>query len=141
MEKSSDTLKGYLTKDHKTNTVTVTKKPYRGSKEILTRYRVIEEKDGLSLLDIDLLTGRTHQIRAHLSSVGHPLLGDGKYGINRDDKKEGYKFQALYSYSLTFNGGELLSYLNGRTFTVSPNRIYFLDRFHTRQLPSSRTRT
>jgi 23S rRNA pseudouridine955/2504/2580 synthase len=141
MEKSSDTLKGYLTKDHKTNTVTVTKKPYRGSKEILTRYRVLEEKDGLSLLDIDLLTGRTHQIRAHLSSVGHPLLGDGKYGINRDDKKEGYKFQALYSYSLTFNGGELLSYLNGRTFTVSPNRIYFLDRFHTRQLPSSRTRT
>ncbi len=139
MEKKTDTLKGYLTKDHKTNTVTVTVKPYRNSKEILTRYRVVEEKDGLSLLDIDLLTGRTHQIRAHLSSIGHPLLGDGKYGVNREDKRDGYKFQALYSYSLTFHGGELLSYLNGKTFTVSPDRIYFLNRFNTRRLPSARS--
>ncbi len=138
MDKKTDTLHGYLTKNPKTNTVTVTEKPYRGSKEILTRYLVLDERDELSLLDIELLTGRTHQIRAHLSSVGHPLLGDGKYGINREDKKGGYKFQALYSYSLTFNGGDFLSYLNGKTFTVSPERIYFLDRFAVSSLPKKR---
>jgi len=135
MEKPNDTLRGYLSKNSKTNTVSVTNKRYSNSKEILTRYRVLKEADGLSLLDIDLLTGRTHQIRAHLSSVGHPLLGDGKYGVNRVDKREGYKFQALYSYSLTFDGGEYLSYLNGKTFTVSPDRIFFLKRFGMSKLP------
>ncbi len=134
MDKKIDTLKGYLTKNQKTNQVTVTPKPSHGSKEILTRYRVLQEKDKLSLLEIDLLTGRTHQIRAHLSSIGHPLLGDGKYGVNREDKRDGYKFQALYSYSLTFNGGQYLSYLNGQTFTVPVERIYFLSRFQTRIL-------
>jgi len=135
MEKRSDTLRGYLTKNSKTNTVSVTDRKYRDSKEILTRYRVMAEREDLSLLEIELLTGRTHQIRAHLSSIGHPLLGDGKYGINREDKKEGYKFQALYSYSLTFHGGELLAYLEGKTFTVSPERIYFLSRFGLSAFP------
>lgn len=129
MNKKMDTLHGYLVKNSQTNTVSVTEKKHCNSKEILTRYRVVKETDGLSLLEIELLTGRTHQIRAHLSSIGHPLLGDGKYGINREDKKDGYKYQALYSYSLTFNGGEHLAYLNGKTFFVSPERIYFLSRF------------
>ncbi len=129
MPKETDTLRGYLAKNSKTNTVTVSATPCRGGKEILTRYRVMDRREGLSLLEIELLTGRSHQIRAHLSSVGHPLLGDGKYGVNREDRREGYKFQALYSYSLTFHGGEILAYLNGKTFTVPPERIYFLDRF------------
>lgn len=132
-DKKSDTLRGYLTKDSDNNLVTVyTKKPknFRESdiKEILTRYRVIAEKNALSLVEVELLTGRTHQIRAHLASVGHPLVGDGKYGINKNDRAKGYKFQALSSYrlSFTFPEGTLLSYLNGKVFSLFPASIWFV---------------
>ena len=72
-------------------------------------------------MKIDLLTGRTHQIRAHMAYLGHPLLGDTKYGKNREDRQLGYRFQALCAYQVTFSfTGEEgpLSYLNGKTFTV-----------------------
>ena len=104
------------------------------AKDIKTKYRVINAKNGLSLIEVELLTGRTHQIRAHMAHIGHPLLGDGKYGINRDDRAKGYKYQALCSYKLrfTFNINEdptLLDYLNGREFTVPKEEIYFLSEF------------
>lgn len=133
-DKKEGELTGYLVKDQKTNTVKVYKErpKYGDAKNIITRYRVIGEKKGLSLLEVDLVTGRTHQIRAHMSSIGHPLLGDGKYGVNRDDKKLGYKFQALYSYSLEFrfkgDSGEL-SYLNERKFEISEDKIWFCREF------------
>lgn len=128
-QKKEDTLKGYLFKNSKTNTVTVYPTHRKGSKEILTKYRVLNTKDGISLLDIELLTGRTHQIRAHLSSIGHPLLGDGKYGVNKEAKKSGYKHQALCSYYLRFNADGFFSYLKGKEFTVSDSSIYFLSLF------------
>ena len=82
---------------------------------------LIGEKDGLSLVEVELLTGRTHQIRAHFSSIGHPLLGDGKYGTNALNKALGYKKQFLYSYRLKFtfssNAG-CLEYLNGKSFEI-----------------------
>ena len=108
------------------------KKPnHPEAKDIITKYRVIQEKDGLTLLEIHLVTGRTHQIRAHLSHIGHPLLGDGKYGVNRNDREKGYKFQALYSHSLTFleSPENTLSYLDGKCFTVPDAEIPFLKLF------------
>ena len=72
-------------------------------------------------MEVDLLTGRTHQIRAHFAFIGHPLLGDGKYGKNEINRKMGYKYQALYSYKLHFNfttDGGILHYLDQQTFTA-----------------------
>ena len=87
-------------------------------------------KDGLSLVEADLLTGRTHQIRAHLAYIGHPLLGDGKYGKNEINRKYGFKYQALYSYKLTFRfttDSGILEYLNGKSFTAP--EIWFTEMF------------
>jgi len=119
-EKSGE-LRGYLFKDEKKKQVYVRSTPEKGSKTIITRYRVIGEKDDLSLVEVDLVTGRTHQIRAHFASIGHPLLGDGKYGKNQVNKEHGVKYQALYSYSLEFKfttDADILSYLDGRSFEV-----------------------
>lgn len=121
MEHDSALLEGYLIKDEKKNKVFVSKKPMDGGKLIKTKYKVLGYKDGLSLLEVDLLTGRTHQIRAHLASIGHPLLGDGKYGSNKLNKKTGYKKQCLCSYKLIFDfttPAEGLEYLNGKQFTI-----------------------
>ena len=132
LPKRADTLHGWLKKDAASNMVDVITTPRPGYKEIITKYRVLEEKRDLSLVEVELVTGRTHQIRAHLSSIGHPLLGDGKYGINRDDKKIGYKFQALFAYRLEFRfttDSGALSYLNGKSFAIDRDKIWFLKEF------------
>ena len=129
----SDTLFGYLLKDEKTKQVRVFgKNPPRGAKEIITKYHVIARRPDISLIEVELLTGRTHQIRAHMAYVGHPLLGDGKYGVNKEDRQRGYKYQALYSYKLRFNfKGEqtTLDYLNGKEFAIKKSDIYFTKEF------------
>ena len=130
--RKSDTLRAYLIKDEKTNTVRVFDKEVRGAKEIVTRYTLLSSRGDESLIEVELLTGRTHQIRAHMAHIGHPLVGDGKYGINRDDKKRGHKFQALYSYKLRFaftTDAGALQYLSGREFSVDRESIYFTKGF------------
>ncbi len=132
-ERESDTLRGYLLKDEKKKQVTVfDKNPPRGAKEIITRYRVVAKRQDSALLEVELLTGRTHQIRAHMAHIGHPLLGDGKYGVNREDRQRGYKYQALYSYKLRFSfKGEptALESLNGKEISIKKSEIYFTKEF------------
>ena len=117
---AAGTLKGYLFKDAVKNRVYVTDTPQKGAKTAITTYRTLRSQNGLSLLECELETGRTHQIRASLAHAGHPLLGDGKYG--KLDKHYNRKYQALYSYRLRFSfttDAGCLAPLNGRTFCVS----------------------
>ena len=112
-------LKGYLFKDAKKNRVFVTNTPQPGSKSCQTNYITLASRGGLSLVECELITGRTHQIRAQFAHAGHPLLGDGKYG--KLDKRFDRTYQALYSYKLTFNfttDAGALEYLNGKSFRV-----------------------
>ncbi len=113
-------LKGYLFKDEKKNRVFVTDKPQPGAKTCQTNYKVLASQNGLSLVECELITGRTHQIRAQFAHAGHPLLGDGKYG--KLDKRFDRTYQALYSYKLTFaftTEAGSLEYLNGKSFRVA----------------------
>ncbi len=126
-KRKKDLLTGYLQKNEAKNKVYLSKEDNGGS-EIRTAYTVLASKNNLSLLEIELLTGRTHQIRAHLASIGHALLGDGKYGRLNEDKKLGFNKQALYSYKLTFNfktDAGILDYLKDKTFAV--DRVWFAE--------------
>ena len=121
MPKFKDTLTAYLEKDTKQNIVKISDTKTKNNLTIKTGYRVIESTDELSLLEIKLFTGRTHQIRAHMAYLGHPLLGDGKYGVNRVNVKYGFKSQALCSHELTFkftSDGGILNYLDNKSFKV-----------------------
>lgn len=134
LRKKSDTLLAWLKKNPATNTVkiyTASDKP-RDAKRIATRYRVLAEKNGDSLIEVELLTGRTHQIRAQFAEIGHPLLGDGKYGVNRDDRRRGYKFQALYAYRLRFDFADTtgaLGYLCGKEYRLPEGAVWFVPDF------------
>ena len=112
-------LKGYLFKDAVKNRVFVTDSPQNGAKSCETRYQVLQSRNGLSLVECELITGRTHQIRAQFAHASHPLLGDGKYG--KLNKQYDRSYQALYSYRLTFTfttDAGCLAHLNGRSFQV-----------------------
>lgn len=112
-------LKGYLFKDAVKNRVFVTDTPQTGSKSCQTDYQTLASRNGLTLVECKLITGRTHQIRAQFAHAGHPLLGDGKYG--KLDKRFDRNYQALYSYRLTFTfptDAGILEPLRGKSFQV-----------------------
>ena len=111
----SSTISGYLTKNESKNMVSVSEKETPGSKRILTKYKVLDYSNGFSLVEVELLTGRTHQIRAHMAYIGHPLMNDGKYG-----SKHGRLSQELCSYKLRFefDNAENFSYLNNKEFEI-----------------------
>lgn len=115
-------MQAYLVKDEKTKTVRISDRPAKNSKTIITEYKVLKHNGTLALCEIDLITGRTHQIRAHMAHLGCPVLGDGKYGSNEINRKYKIKTQALHAYMLRFDftsDSGILSYLNGKEFSTA----------------------
>lgn len=115
-KKEHETLVSYLKKDEKSATVKIFNEEKRGSVKIITEYRVVETRKDLALVRITLLTGKTHQIRAHMAFVGCPVLGDEKYGDGELNKKYSAKRQCLISKTLAFCLDGNLKYLSGKLF-------------------------
>ena len=121
--KGKKTINGFLLKDEKTNQVKIFKDQVWDSQPIITTYEPVSVFDNYTLLKVTLVTGRTHQIRAHFSSIGYPLVGDGKYGdagVNEEARRRfGIRYQMLHSFQMQFPDlPEPLSYLSGRLFTA-----------------------
>ncbi len=122
MDPGAGELRDFLLKDEDRAQVKVFDHPVPGGKTALTRYRTLAVQNGLSLVECDLITGRTHQIRAQFAAAGHPLIGDGKYGREKDNRQYGRSGQALYSYKLRFaftTDAGCLEHLNGREWAVT----------------------
>lgn len=114
------TLRAFLFKDSKNSKVIISDVRKKGYQEIVTRYTLLNKnKDGTSTLEVELITGKTHQIRAHLAHIGLPIIGDGKYGINSVNKQFGKKYQELEAYKLIFDdASDELSYLKGTSIKL-----------------------
>jgi 23S rRNA pseudouridine955/2504/2580 synthase len=126
MERNEAVLHAYLWKDASKSRVFINERKTPGAAEIVTAYKVLgySKARNISRLEVELVTGRTHQIRAHLAFIGHPVIGDGKYGTNAINREFGLKRQALWAYRLKFdftgNAG-ILNYLKGREFQAEPD--------------------
>ena len=122
-------LHAYLLKDEASAIVRISPVPIPKAQEIVTEYRVLEEGNGLSLLEIELMTGKTHQIRAHLASLDHPVLGDPLYGHEILNRRYGVKRQALWASKLIFDVPDPenpLAYLSRKTIEKDERHWYEL---------------
>ena len=123
VKKEHELLESYLFKDSKKSMVFISDNPKKNYEKIITEYTVLKRntKDNTTSLDINLHTGKTHQIRAHLAHIGHPIIGDGKYGNNEINKKFARKTQNLTSYKIIFkfkNDSGILDYLSSREISI-----------------------
>lgn len=128
VEKSEEKLTAYLKKDEKKSLVYVSDNFLSGFEEIKTNYKKLSSDDEFSVLEVELVTGKTHQIRAHLSHIGYPILGDEKYGNDEINKKYKKKYQCLCAYKLVFHFAEndYLAYMNGMMIELEKDKIEFL---------------
>ena len=114
--------KAFLRKNESENRVQIFDHPVEGGRTVITEYTLLENRGPLSLLEINLHTGRTHQIRAHMAHLGYPLAGDTKYGTSKQNQGLPYRFQALYAYKLIFDfstDAGHLNYLKNRMFEIT----------------------
>lgn len=122
-KKSNAILEAYLFKDSKKSMVYIYDEPKKGSVKIITSYHVLKtnKQNNTSILEVELHTGKTHQIRAHLAHIGHPIIGDGKYGKNEINKKFNKNTQELCAYKLIFNfktDSGILNYLKNKEIVL-----------------------
>lgn len=128
INKSEEKLTAFLKKDDKKSLVFISDKNLGGYEEIKTNYKKVQSDGEFSILEVELVTGKTHQIRAHLSHIGYPILGDEKYGNTEINKKYKKKYQCLCSYKLKFNfdKNDYLEYMNGEIVELEKDKIEFL---------------
>ena len=126
--KETDDMVAYLKKDSNNSIVKISDFQQTGYEKIETIYNVLKKFEDYSLVEVKILTGKTHQIRAHFAHIGHPILGDEKYGNFEFNKKYKLKYQCLCSYRLVFHFPKecLLGYLDTKTFTADDSKIDFL---------------
>lgn len=123
-----DTVEAYLLKDSENSIVRLSHTPLEGADKIVTKYKVLQEKNQLSLVEIELITGKTHQIRSHFALLKKPLLGDPLYGNKKMNQLHHQTVQCLISYKLsfdTFENSSSLDYLFGKEFVLK--KIPFID--------------
>ena len=126
LKKKSDELVAYLKKDAEKSVVHILDNPERGYEEIQTNYKVLKELDNSSLLEVELVTGKTHQIRAHLAHINHFVIGDEKYGDSKINKLFKKKFQCLCAYKIIFHFEKgVLKYLDGKEISLAFDEIDF----------------
>lgn len=126
LEKDEKKMIAYLKKDSKNSLVYVSDVPKKGFEKIQTNYKLLLQKENSAIVEVELVSGKTHQIRAHFAHIGHFVVGDEKYGNSKINKLFKRKYQSLCAYKIIFhfNSG-VLKYLNNKEICLDKSKIDF----------------